>query len=120
MYKSLYKLESRPFEPHPDPSFLWLGGKYKEALSVLQDGILDNMGFVLLTGAAGTGKTILINDLVRGLKSDVVWAVISDPALERIDFYNKMRDGFRVWSSNNARLSLMIRATLTPVMMKPT
>lgn len=109
MYKSLYKLESRPFEPHPDPSFLWLGGKHKEALSVLQDGIVDNMGFVLLTGAAGTGKTLLINDLVRGLKSDVVWAVISDPGLERIDFYNKIGMEFGIDKQFISRVQFLIQ-----------
>jgi len=109
MYKSLYKLESRPFEPLPDPSFLWLGGRHKEALSILQDGILDNLGFVLLAGAAGTGKTTLVNDLTRGLKSDVVWAVISYPSLERIDFYNEIGRGFGIDNQFISKVQFLIQ-----------
>ena len=109
MYTSLYKLETKPFEPQPDPSFLWLGGKHKEALSVLQYGILDNLGFVLLTGAAGTGKTVLINDLARGLKSEVVWAVISEPDFERIDFYNKIGMGFGIDKQFISKVQFLIQ-----------
>lgn len=109
MYKLLYKLESRPFEPQPDPSFLWLGGKHKEALSVLRDGMLDNLGFVLLTGAEGTGKTVLVNGLTRGLKGDVVWAVISEPNLDRIDFYNKIGTGFGIEKQFISKVQFLIQ-----------
>ena len=109
MYKSLYKLGSNPFELDPDPFFLWLGEKHKEALSVLRYGILDNLGFVLLAGAAGTGKTILINDFTRKLKSHVVWAVISDPNLERIDLYNKIGTGFGLEKQFISKVQFLIQ-----------
>ncbi len=109
MYKSLYKLASHPFELEPDPSFLWLGGKHKEALSVLRYGILDNLGFVLLAGGAGTGKTILINDLTRKLESHVEWAVISDTNLERIDFYNKIGTGFGLEKQFISKVQFLIQ-----------
>jgi len=109
MYKLLYKLESRPFELQPDPSFLWLGGKHKEALSVLRDGMLDNLGFVLLTGAEGTGKTTLVNGLIGELKSDVAWAVISEPNLDRIDFYNKIGMGFGIEKQFISKVQFLIQ-----------
>lgn len=109
MYKSLYKLGSNPFELDPDPFFLWLGGKHKEALSVLRYGILDNLGFVLLAGAAGTGKTILIKDFTSKLKSHVVWAVISDPNLERIDLYNKIGTVFGLEKQFISKVQFLIQ-----------
>ena len=109
MYKSLYKLKSKPFELHPDPAFLWLGGKYKEAFSVLRDGMVDNMGFVLLTGAAGMGKTTLINGLTRVLKNNVVWAVVSDPGLERIDLYNKIGSAFGIEKKFISKVQFLIQ-----------
>jgi len=56
-----------PFQISPDPRFFWLGEKHKEALAVLKYGVLNNQGFLLLTGDVGTGKTTLINTLVNSL-----------------------------------------------------
>ncbi|MDH3723716.1 MAG: type II secretory pathway protein, partial [Desulfobacteraceae bacterium] len=61
MYLDHYNLNLKPFEMSPDPRFLWLGEKHKEALAALEYGILESKGFLLLTGDAGTGKTLLIN-----------------------------------------------------------
>jgi len=109
MYKSLYNLDSKPFELTPDPSFLWLGKNHKEALSVLRYGILDNMGFLLLTGAAGMGKTTLINALTKGLKSDVVWAIISESGHDRLDFYNKIAAGFGIDKQFTSKVQFLIQ-----------
>jgi general secretion pathway protein A len=68
MYKSFYKLDKKPFETKTDPYFLWLGEKHKEALATLRYGIMNNMGFLLLTGDVGTGKTTLINALIQSLR----------------------------------------------------
>lgn len=109
MYKSLYNLNSKPFELTPDPSFLWLGKNHKEALSVLRDGILDNMGFLLLTGAAGMGKTTLINALTKGLKSNVVWAIISESGHDRLIFYNKIAAGFGIDKKFSSKVQFLIQ-----------
>ena len=63
MYLDFYNLQLKPFQISTDPRFLWLGEKHKEALAVLKYGILDNKGFLLLTGDVGTGKTTLLNAL---------------------------------------------------------
>jgi general secretion pathway protein A len=76
-----------PFQISPDPRFLWLGEKHKEALAVLKYGVLNNQGFVLLTGDVGTGKTTLINALVRGLGTDTILINIEDPRLDKLDFF---------------------------------
>ena len=67
MYLSHYHLHHMPFQISSDPRFLWLGEKHKEALAVLKYGVLNNQGFLLLTGDVGTGKTTLINALVNSL-----------------------------------------------------
>ena len=58
MYLNHYNLNLKPFEMSPDPRFLWLGEKHKEALAALEYGILESKGFLLLNGDAGTGKTV--------------------------------------------------------------
>ena len=94
MYLDHFSLNIKPFQITVDPKFLWLGEKHKEALATLRDGILDNRGFLLMTGEVGTGKTILINRLISLLDIDTVVATLPDPDLESMDFYNLLADGF--------------------------
>ena len=64
MYEAFYNLKAMPFQITTDPRFLWLGEKHSEALATLKYGIMENKGFLLLTGDVGTGKTALINRLI--------------------------------------------------------
>ncbi len=109
MYRSLYNLKSKPFELEPDPSFLWLGERHKETLFFLRYGILDNMGFLLLEGDKGTGKTTLINGLARGLKSDVEWAIITGSSHEQLDFYNEIVTGFGIDTQFTSKVEFFIQ-----------
>jgi len=93
MYLDHFSLKIKPFQITVDPKFLWLGEKHKEALATLRYGILDNRGFLLMTGEVGTGKTILINRLISLLDIDTVVATLPDPDLESMDFYNLLADG---------------------------
>ena len=94
MYLDFYKLHLKPFPISTDPRFLWLGEKHQEALAVLKYGILDNKGFLLLTGDVGTGKTTLLNALIDSLGDDVLVALITDPGLAKMDFFNFVADSF--------------------------
>jgi general secretion pathway protein A len=95
MYLNYYKLKSKPFSISPDPKFLWLGEKHAEALASLKYGIFEDKGFLLLTGEIGTGKTLLINCLVKSINEDVIVATIPDPSLKLIDFYNILSNKFK-------------------------
>ncbi len=75
---------------------MWLGEKHKEALATLRYGILDNKGFLLLTGDVGTGKTTLINSLIASLSDDVIYASIPDPSLDKMDFFNHIAAAFAI------------------------
>jgi len=96
MYLSYYQLKSKPFQIASDPRFLWPGEKHKEALAVLKYGILDDRGFVMLTGDVGTGKTTLIHSLLADLEEDVIFAPVPDPGLEKIALFNFVADGFQM------------------------
>jgi len=96
MYLSHFNLKEKPFRITSDPKFLWLGEKHKEALSTLRYGILDNKGFVMLTGEVGTGKTVLINQLITMVDFSTIIATIPDPDLESLDFFKLLADGFKI------------------------
>ncbi|BBO86372.1 hypothetical protein DSCO28_69380 [Desulfosarcina ovata subsp. sediminis] len=87
MYESFYGLKKKPFQITTDPSFLWMGKTHREALSTLKYGVMDNKGFLLLTGDVGTGKTTLINRLVADIKDRAYTAKVPDPGLSKYDFY---------------------------------
>jgi general secretion pathway protein A len=96
MYLEHFKLDLKPFQITADHRFLWLSEKHKEALATLRYGILDDRGFVLLTGEVGTGKTMLVNQLISMLEMDTAVATLPDPDLESMDFYNLMADGLKM------------------------
>lgn len=96
MYTAHYKLTRKPFQISSDTGFIWLGEKHKEALATLRYGILDNKGFLLLTGDVGTGKTTLINALIDSLSNDVIYASVPDPSLVKLDFFNYIAAAFGI------------------------
>jgi len=101
MYLKHYGLDRKPFDISPDPSFLWLSEKHKEALAHLKYGIIDDKGFLVLTGDIGTGKTALIQYLINSIDLATIVVTIPDPDMDRLDFFNflaselKMRQTFK-------------------------
>jgi general secretion pathway protein A len=96
MYLKLYQLTQEPFQITADPKFLWLGEKHTEALATLKYGILEDKGFLLLTGEIGTGKTALIRLLIKTIDVAAVVATVPDPGLEPIDFFNFLAEEFKM------------------------
>ena len=69
MYCEFYQLTERPFNVTPDPKFLYLNARYREAIASLNYGISQRKGFITLIGEAGTGKTTLLKKLLEDLDS---------------------------------------------------
>jgi general secretion pathway protein A len=111
MYLSHYNLVEKPFQITADPRFLWLGEKHQEALATLKYGVLDNRGFLLLTGDVGTGKTTLINALLRDLDKDIVVATVVDPNLEKLEFLNFLANAFNIEEKFPTKVDFLIHFT---------
>ncbi len=88
MYLDHFNLKLKPFQISADPKFVWLGEKHEEALAMLKYGILQNVGFLLLTGDVGTGKTSIINCILKDIGNQAYVATVFDPALEPLEFFN--------------------------------
>ncbi|GAU08919.1 XrtA/PEP-CTERM system-associated ATPase [Desulfoplanes formicivorans] len=76
MYKDFYGLTAKPFSIVPNPDCLYMTSKHQLALTYLQYGISENLGFILLTGEIGTGKTTLIRHILRQIDMNMEVAVI--------------------------------------------
>jgi len=111
MYLSHYNLVEKPFQITADPRFLWLGEKHQEALATLKYGVLDNRGFLLLTGDVGTGKTTLINALLRDLDRNIVVATVVDPNLEKLQFLNFLANAFNIQERFPTKVDFLIHFT---------
>ena len=107
MYLSHYNLVQKPFQISPNPKFLWLGEKHKEALAMMEYTILNNQGFLVLTGDVGTGKTTLINALVNSLGDDVLVATIFNPSLDKLEFFNHLGTSFNIQGEFKGKLDFL-------------
>jgi len=86
MYTDFYALRERPFSLTPSPRFLYLGEEHKEALAFLTYGVMERKGFILLTGEVGTGKTTMVQALLKNIDSSVKHVYLSNPILTPEEF----------------------------------
>jgi general secretion pathway protein A len=82
MYKVFFGLAREPFSVAPDPKFLYLSPKHREAIAHLVYGLLRGAGFVLLTGEIGAGKTTVWRTFLNRLPSTTDVAYVVNPKLD--------------------------------------
>ena len=85
MYKEYFGLKEEPFSIAPDPQFLYMSGRHREALAHLIYGMKADSGFVLLTGEVGTGKTTVCRCLLGQIPEDSEIAFILNPKLSVVE-----------------------------------
>jgi type II secretory pathway predicted ATPase ExeA len=76
MYEKFYGLKEKPFQIVPNPSYLYLSSVHESAVTYLEYGLMENVGFILLTGEVGTGKTTLVRHILNQFESEKEIAVI--------------------------------------------
>lgn len=81
MYQTFYGLRAAPFNPTPDPKFLFQSARHREALAQLHYGVREHKGFIVLTGEIGTGKTTLLRTLLERLDKNTHVAYVHNSAL---------------------------------------
>jgi len=95
MYQQFFGLRELPFDLSPDPRYLHLTRRHREALANLEYGITARKTLTVLVGEAGTGKTTVVQ---AALQSDACRAVrtlyLSNPALTRNEFLDFLAAGF--------------------------
>jgi putative secretion ATPase (PEP-CTERM system associated) len=72
MYTSFYKLRGKPFSLTPDPKFFYGSKGHRRAFSYLEYGVLQEEGFLVITGEVGAGKTTLVRNLFNKLDTTAV------------------------------------------------
>ena len=109
MYTHFYNLREKPFNVTPSPRFLYLGETHKEALSLLTYGVMERKGFVLLTGEVGTGKTTIVQTLLKNLDSSVKYVYLSNPTVSVKDFLSYVAFGLGLRTQFSSKGSFLIQ-----------
>lgn len=104
MYTNHFGFSEKPFSIAPDPHFLYMSPRHKEALAHLVYGINSEGGFVILTGEVGTGKTTLCRCLIEQLPESVDTAFIMNPTLTAPELLAAICDEFRISYGKDAGL----------------
>lgn len=94
MYNALFGLTQDPFSIAPDPRFLYMSERHREALAHLLYGAQGGGGLVLLTGAVGAGKTTVCRCFVEQLPKSVDLAYVFNPALSVPELLATVSDEF--------------------------
>lgn len=81
MYAAYFGLSEQPFSISPNPRYLYMSQRHREAMAHLLYGIQEGGGFVQLTGEVGTGKTTLCRCLLEQLPENVNIALILNPQI---------------------------------------
>jgi general secretion pathway protein A len=70
MYDGFYNLTKKPFQLTADSDFYFNSAVHRRALAYMRYGLTQGEGFVVVTGKPGTGKTMLVKELVHSLNND--------------------------------------------------
>ncbi|WP_455223073.1 AAA family ATPase [Kaarinaea lacus] len=110
MYESFYNLHPTPFRLTPDPHFFFESDTHKRGLAYLRFAFYQEEGFVVITGAPGTGKTELMLNLISELpRHKVTLAKIVTSNLDADDLLDLVAASFLIDPEHLSKGSLLKR-----------
>lgn len=95
MYQQYFGLTQEPFSIAPNPQYLFMSERHREALAHLLFGLRDG-GFVLLTGEVGTGKTTVCRCFLGQVPPGCNVAYIFNPMLTVVELLRTVCDEFHM------------------------
>ncbi len=96
MYARHFDLKQDPFSIAPDPRFLFMSDRHREALAHLLFGVTGTGGFVLFTGDIGTGKTTVCRCFLEQIPEACNVAIVFNPKLSVMELLQNICEEFHV------------------------
>lgn len=94
MYESFFGFKERPFNLTPNTNYLYLSNQHEGVLKTLLYGIERRVGFMMLSGEVGSGKTTTIRALLNILKDSAETSLILNPLLSPLDLLIAINNDF--------------------------
>ena len=102
MYTKFFGLSQNPFSISPDPRYLYMSERHREALAHLLYGLKSGGGFVMLSGEIGTGKTTVCRCFLEQINDDCNVAYIFNPKLTSSELLRSICEEFHIAVHLNA------------------
>lgn len=80
MYTEYFGLNARPFSIIPDGDDFYLSPQHQAAFNMLEFGVLEQVGITVITGEVGSGKTTLVQHLLKRLDYRALTVALVDTA----------------------------------------
>src|SRR3954469_3353990 len=96
MYAPFFGLKQEPFSIAPDPRYLFMSERHREALAHLLYGVQGGGGFVLLTGEIGAGKTTVCRCFLEQIPPHTNVGYIFNPKLTVVELLTTICTEFGV------------------------
>jgi general secretion pathway protein A len=96
MYAQFFGLKQAPFSIAPDPRYLFMSERHREALAHLLYGVSGGGGFVVLTGEIGAGKTTVCRCFLEQIPRRTNVAYIFNPKVTVGELLKSICDEFRI------------------------
>lgn len=96
MYQDHFRLNEMPFSIAPDPRFLFMSERHREAMAHLLYGVQSDGGIVVLTGEVGTGKTTICRSLLDQLPANIDVAFILNPRMSVTELLQTICEEFHI------------------------
>jgi len=96
MYAEFFGLQHDPFSIAPDPRYLFMSERHREALAHLLYGVRGGGGFVLLSGEIGAGKTTICRCFLEQVPENCNVAYIFNPRLTVADLLKSICREFHI------------------------
>jgi len=78
LYADFFGFSERPFTLLPDPAFLYWSKAHRNAYTILDYGIFSRAPITVVTGEIGSGKTTLVQHLLRNTDESITIGLISN------------------------------------------
>lgn len=115
MYLDYFGLKTAPFSIAPDPRFLFMSERHREALAHLVYGVDGGGGFVLLSGEIGAGKTTVCRCFLEQIPPHCDVAYIFNPKLTVTELLQSVCEEFRIAVAAGAGPRVSVKDYVDPL-----
>ena len=107
MYLDFFGLKEHPFSIAPDPRYLYMSERHREALAHLLYGVTGQGGFIVLTGEVGTGKTTICRCFLNQVPKNTDVAYIVNPKLSARELMATICDELSIVYPESASIKVL-------------